>query len=381
MQIVDIRLILWPFEGESVRHPGKQPLKYVLYIDGKRYYETTGYYLFPDQFNEQAQEIVKHPSAKFYNAILQKKLKRYQDEILKKVALEEEVTKEILDRNNKRGGFFDFCKVVRPDDVTPTMTNRMYSFLLREPQFKEINIDFCRKYEQWHIDEEYSQNTLHQSMKYLRRICTQAQAENYIRKNPFKPEGGGYKMPEYIQPETVFLNEPERNRFFDLFLKYKAQYEKVEAPVYTKQYKTLVYFMLACYTGFRHSDWGKFDVETRVQEDNMIRLRAHKNKQWVVFVIGKKLALIIEEIRKIGLFTINNGDTNDYLRELVKEAEVNKDITSHAGRHSFGYLCACLDFSEADTAHFLGVSLDTVKVYYHITGEVRKGRTKKLAEV
>src|SRR5688572_15271432 len=114
MQSVDISLILWPYEGELRYNPGKQMLKYVLYVDGKRYYEQTGYYLLPHQFDEEKQEIVEHPKAKFLNPIVQKKLKRYQDEILKRIALDEDITPEILDRNNKKGGFFDFCKAVRP---------------------------------------------------------------------------------------------------------------------------------------------------------------------------------------------------------------------------------------------------------------------------
>lgn len=379
MQKVDISLMLWKYEGDLKLNPGMQSLKYELYIDGKRYYEHTSFYLLPHQFDEQKQEVVDHPKAKFINAIVGKKLKQYQDEILKKIALDEDVTPEIFDRNSKKGGFFDFCRAVRKDKVTTTMTGRMERFLLREPLFKDINIDFLRKYEQWHYDEELHPNTLHQSMKYMRRICNQARDENYIRKNPWKKEGGAYKMPEYVQPERIFLNEQERGRFWDLFLKYKHLYV-ANNEVYDDKYKTLVYFMLACFTGFRHSDWGQFDPATRVQEDGMIRLQPIKNKTWVVMEVGSSLEMIIAEIRKIGPFTLNNSDTNDLLRILAKEAKVNKDITTHVGRHSFGYLCASYELSVEDTAYFMGISVKTAKVYYHQTGQMRKERAKKLAQ-
>jgi integrase/recombinase XerD len=387
-QTVRLDIILWQ-NDESIKYPGLYPLKLQLYIDGDRPQKSLGFRVTPNQFDKVKQEVKDHPDAKFINAIARKKKRFYQDKIEKAMALDEEITSEIFGESKEKKKFFKFCEEVRPDKVTPTMIGRVKEFWGKEPIFKELNIDFMRKFEAWHkeliadkngeIKPRLHQNSLNNSARYLRRIFGQAETEGYLKKNPFNAKYGGYVVPESEDSETIFLNEPERIRFYNLFLKYKAA--NANNIQYDDKYKTLVYFMLACYTGFRHSDWSKFNPRERVQEDNMIRLRAHKNKQWVVMEIGHKLSEIVAEIRKIGPFTLDNNETNAYLRILAPEAEVDKDITSHVGRHTFGCLCASIGLKEDDTAYFLGVNKETVKKYYHYTAEARKEQTKRLAQV
>lgn len=392
-QKIRLDIILWK-NDESIKHPGKYPLKLQLYIDGKRPQKSIGYMLYPHQFDEEKQEVKDHPDAKFINALARKKKRFYQDKIEKAMALEEEITKEIFGEGKEKKSFFEFCKEVRPDDESPTMIGRIREFWGKEPAFKEWNIDIMRKFEVWHkemvlnkrgeLEIRYHPNSLNNTMRYLRRILKQAAIEGYLKKNPFDPKYGNYKVPEIVDSETVFLVTPERERFFELFLKYKAHYDNKKTKDYSDKYKTLVYFMLACHAGFRHSDWSKFNPKERVQEDGMIRLRAHKNKKWVVMEMGDTLKTIIDQIIEIGPFNLSNALTNKYLRELAPEAGIEKDVKdvrSHVGRHSFGYLCASIGIAKEDTAYFMGINLKTVEVYYHYTGELRKEQTKRLAQV
>lgn len=377
MEHISLDLCLWPYDGELKKHPGQQPLKFRLKIEGHRnpYFKGTGYYLSPDQFDEDKQEILNHPKAKFYNSQLTKRIREYEIEIEKKQAFKEPITKDFFKKEKKIAKFFEFCKAVRPDEVSDTMKSRIRSFWGREPLFSEITIDWMRKLAAWHTENKLHPNTLNNTDKYLRRILGQAKKEGYIRVNPFDI---GYKVHEYIDPETVFLNYPERDRVFDLMYKMKEEEEKKSK--YSDEYIILVYFLLGCFTGYRHSDWQAFDPHERVQEDNMIRLRAHKNKQWVVMEIGPSLQIIINEIYKIGSCRhISNADANEMLRALLKQAEVKKKIKTHVARHSFGYHCAKLGLSKQHTAHFMGVSLKVVEVYYHLTGEDLKEQTKQLA--
>lgn len=391
-QSIDLRLILWTYDKPLKKRPGCFPIKLELYVDGRRPKTGTNQYVQPDQWDEDKQEVFNHPDAKFINTIIRKKKRHYQDKIEKMLALDEEIPLDLFEEGKSKKAFFTFCKEVRPDEVTQTMISRITDFWGREPTFKEMNMDFMRKFEAWHKDLipdkktgilklRLHSNTLNNSARYLRRILGQAETEGYLRKNPFNKKYGGYKVPEVIESETEFLNEPERERLWQLFLDYKTKYDNQSKPMYDDKYKTLVYFTLATLTGFRHSDWSKFDPKERVQEDNMIRLRAHKNKKWVVMEMGAKLKTVIDEIRKIGLFTLDNKETNTWLRKLGPEAKIDKDFTSHAGRHTFGCLCASMGLQKQHTAYFMGISIKVVEVYYHLTGEAMKEQTKMLAAV
>lgn len=382
---VDLRLRVWTNDGDSKKLPGHYPLKFELYVDTNRWQEGTGYWVRPEQFDQLTQKVINHPKANFWNALLKKSFDKYTKKIEHLTILEDAITGPVVfEKVVTRKGFFDYSKKVRPGKETQTVLNRIQRFLGREPSFREVaSEDFLRSFSEWHIiDQELDSNTLNNSLRCLRKILGVAKKERIIYRNPLsKKDGGAIDIPEYVQPETIFLVTSERERFYKLFLKYKAQYDAMEAPAYDGKYKALVYFELAVYTGLRTSDWYEFNPETRVQEDGFIRVRAVKNQNWVVLPISPALRLIIEEIRKVGPFTTDNSDTNTYLRELAKEAQVNKDITTHKGRHSFGHLCACLGFTLADTAHYMGITEKVAKVYYHMSGEIRKERAMQLSEV
>lgn len=377
---------------EQKKNPGKYPIKIALYIDGVWHRKAVGHCVEPHQWNDDRQEVIDHPQAKFINAAVKREYDKAYASLLECYKKQDAVTPAVLGKLKKvNRKFFEFCRAVRPDKETKTMIGRIQNFWGREPEFHEIDMDFMRAFDAWHkemiltkagsLKQRYDHNTLNTTGRYFRRICLQAEKEGYLPKNPYNKEHGGYKVAPYIDPEVIFLNELERQRVLDLFRRKRDAHLRQGAKSYTDEYKTLVYFVFAIHSGFRYSDWGKFDPKLHVQEDGFIRLRAHKNDEWVTMEIGPTLMEAITEIRKIGRFTLNNGDTNTCLRLLAPQAKIEKDVTSHVGRHSFGTLCATIGLKVEHCAYFMGITVEQAETYYHLTGEARKEQTKALAAV
>ena len=57
------------------------------------------------------------------------------------------------------------------------------------------------------------------------------------------------------------------------------------------------------------------------------------------------------------------------LKAIADGAGIAKQLTTHAARHSFGYLCASNKIPKSVTAELMGVNTHTVEVYYHLAGE------------
>ena len=62
-------------------------------------------------------------------------------------------------------------------------------------------------------------------------------------------------------------------------------------------------------------------------------------------------------------------------------AGIDKEISTHTARHSFGCLCASLGLPESTTAKLMGINAQTVKVYYHLTGSDLSEQAKALKEI
>lgn len=101
---------------------------------------------------------------------------------------------------------------------------------------------------------------------------------------------------------------------------------------------TAYYFLLGSYSGLRHSDWVRFNYETMV-EDGFLKLRAKKNKKYVVMLIGKTLNKILHVVKELPP-PMSNQKCNVMLKAIGTSVAIKKELTTHVARHSFGCMCA-----------------------------------------
>lgn len=125
---------------------------------------------------------------------------------------------------------------------------------------------------------------------------------------------------------------------------------------------------MGVFSGLRNSDWGR--ALTMVQGD-LLRLRpvkTHKSGQWVVLPIGPTLASIFEVVGTLPR-PISQRKTNDDLAIIAGIFDSKKHITTHVARHSFATMCAENKIPKSVTAELMSVSVDTVEIYYPLTGQ------------
>lgn len=314
-------------------------------INRQRTYKKTSYKVLEDQWNGQ---VIGHPNAKLFNAAISQQVAELEKEITSRQLQGDKVTAKLIKKSDKSDP--DFRSYAREVRYVNKEINRLEEFAGKGFRVGEVTVTFLRKYDTHEKKRGMGQNTRNTTFKYIRRIISQAKAEGVIKVNPFDE----YDIPKYQQSERLYLVESEREKMLALL---DTKLSPTLRPV-------LVHFLLGCYSGLRHSDWLRFTPDW--VQDGFLKLRAKKNKASVVLPIGPTLARIISEIDR-------KPDTgqkcNVKLKVLAKLAGIDKEITTHTGRHSFGYLCASNRLPKSVTAELLGVTVQTVEVYYHLSGQ------------
>jgi site-specific recombinase XerD len=337
-----VRPVLWTHKKDT---KGKCPVMICVTINRQRTYKKTSYKVLESQWDG---EIINHPNGKLFNTAIKQQISELEKEITTKQLEGARVTaKTIKKKNIDNRSFQSFAKEIRRDQKE---INRITTYGGSDLQLTDITVTFLRRYDAHESKRGMSQNTRNTTFKYLRRIMNQAKAEGLIKENPFD----NYDIPKYIQSDRLYLVEDERNKMIELL-------DKKLSP---GMRSTLIFFLFGCYSGLRHSDWVRFSPDW--VQDGFLKLRAKKNKASVVLPIGPTLARIISLIEGK---PSSNQKCNVHLKALGVMAGIEKEITTHSGRHSFGYLCASNRLPKSVTAELLGVTVQTVEVYYHLSGQ------------
>ncbi|MCD4794937.1 MAG: site-specific integrase [Bacteroidales bacterium] len=127
-----------------------------------------------------------------------------------------------------------------------------------------------------------------------------------------------------------------------------AKLNKLEKLYYennldNRQLNVLRYFLFVCYTGLRYTDIKNLKyshIKKRLfieGEIQFIELKMHKTKLNVsVPIIEKAKKLMPKKVARNHLVfrVLSNQKTNQYLKEIIKIAGIEKNITFHSARHT-----------------------------------------------
>ncbi|WP_262914730.1 site-specific integrase [Christiangramia lutea] len=101
-------------------------------------------------------------------------------------------------------------------------------------------------------------------------------------------------------------------------------------------------FLFSCYTGLRYSD--VISINKEQFKDNYIELRMKKtSKKIKIFLKSEVVALIMKyksSYRKTLFPYRSNVAVNRDLKLLARWSKINKRVSFHTGRHTFGSLLA-----------------------------------------
>ena len=232
--------------------------------------------------------------------------------------------------------------------------------------FNDITLQFIREFEQYlSVEKNNNSNTRLKTMKIIKVILNHAKQDGIIRDHCMK----NYQIGS-VQGNREFLSLDELKKLEELhqtgILSFKLQ-------------NVLTYFLFCCYTGLRFEDIRNLRNHNILNND-FISLQLHKTGKLVKIPLSNQArALIPSQVlkNKKTFRVLSNQPTNRYLKQIMKEAEINKSISFHCSRHTFATVSLDLGVSMETVKEILGhTDFKTTAIY----GRIRDGKKKSEME-
>ena len=226
-------------------------------------------------------------------------------------------------------------------------TQRSYDYLCNEIEkdfgrltLDDITHDWIEKYRAKLREMKLSENTIKGRLKALRCLVNEALKRNLITDDPFKfiTIGNMTARVGYLEAEEIQKLE--------------------ELELCGLEEKTRDLFLLACFCGLR---WGDLStLEEATIEDGILSKKIHKTNFWVHIPIetlfwgkGKKIIDKYPNITDLS-HCCSNTTANRVLKDLSKQAGIQKRIYMHIGRKSCSNMLNQMGMSLQDISIILG---------------------------
>lgn len=202
--------------------------------------------------------------------------------------------------------------------------------------FNELDGEFVRKFEIFlKIEKKLSQNTLVRYMKCFKKITNMALANKWMKDDPFL--GTVFRQTE-TNPTFLTMEELE------IIAKKEFKIERLEIV------RDL--FLFCCWSGLAFIDAKELKPE-HIVKDNSGNMWIRKGREKMRRRSGNSICnvplltparKILEkyqnhplcEMKGVCLPMYSNQKTNSYLKEIADFCGINKTLTTHVARHSFG---------------------------------------------
>lgn len=249
-------------------------------------------------------------------------------------------------------------------------------FVLDNPDITllEINYDFIQRYDNHLTKQNLAVNTKWAYHKFLKTYLNIAIKKELLTVNPYAK----FKITKE-QGQRDYLTFEELKKLEAL---------KIE-PEFKQHQITLDKFLFSCYTGLRISDL------SALTKDNF---REEQKKLYLTFRMSKTIKII----RDMPLHDLFNGNAikiykkyrtssgtrlfpeqteqhiNSQLKDLAKLSNINKKVTFHVSRHTFGSALARVYNDVLLIKELMGhTKIDTSMIYIHMNPAIIEEKLKK----
>lgn len=353
---------------KSKRRPnGQAPIYYALRIGSKEKLISSGKYVHPDAFDNAAEQAINH---KKLQIVLNREKEKIQKIILD---LEEEgrpVTFEYIIQRYRLGekdNFIQFC-FTELENLKGSIAKRTYEdyedciklLQIYRPEIRinEVTYDFLKGYEHWltHIRKR-SKNSRAHDFATIRRFQNIA-----VRKGLSKV----YAFREFRirreETEKEFNTEKELNRLVALWRLCRIKQSGGRLR------RTLANYLFTCHTGVAGDDMRN---KERFQiKENVMRFRRGKTDRPVLVPLPRVATALWEEIKDRNLKK-DKWSVNQDLKEIMKIAGIEKEITYHCGRHTFAILSLMKGISLPVISKVLGhTTIKTTEIYAKVVNDL-----------
>jgi integrase/recombinase XerD len=193
--------------------------------------------------------------------------------------------------------------------------------------FKNIDVKWMKGFRQFMLNSGYMPSTIWSRIASTKTYLRLASLEPMLYVNE--------KVLDFPNPEppysTTYLNDDEVRR---LMILYKSQLLE-----YTAQ-RVLGAFLFTCFTGLRISDLYRINAKWKIS-DSKLRFIPKKNERKGKTIEIEIMPMANHFVQKLtGLYfeLPSEVEYNRSLKDIARQAEINKKLTSHVGRHTYGYL-------------------------------------------
>ncbi len=372
-----IKIILHPDANKE----DLQAVQLKLTFNSIRVYGKTAYKVKDSQFANG--EIVKHPNAKQINFNLRSKTAGIEARLIDALKFSDDLTKEQLKAIVDNRSFTPSKKI--EDFVTEILRVNNFSegrmkhyqsvkrkLLAFRPDCKlsDIDVSFLQNFEAFlRLPDKdgirLDGNTIHANIKIVKSIINKASKVKLIDAKEY----ADYKNPKYVQKIPEHLTEDEINTFLEIT-------EKITAPAIRL---SGFYFLLSCYTAYRISDLYAFRQDQMIKDD-MITIRAKKNKQIVSIPVHDKLKVILENIKNKAL-EVTEQTMRKHVKTIAGLCGITRKIKVHTGRHTFAMLLSKNGFTKEDAKELMGEASDIIDVYFRIYNPNLHGKILKVFNI
>jgi integrase/recombinase XerD len=381
MQKASVKLLLKKNKQNSL---GKYPIYLRITSNRKTSFISTSFFVEKTQWDEKTESVKEtHRDHEHINTSILNQKSQILDEILqaaidKKFKSAASIKQVVSDELRNIFKFSDkLQKEVAGRRAGSTIKNykkhlkKLESYVGdRNLLFDQIDAEYLRSLESWLRDHVKTRegadpnNYIAAIMRTVRSHFNEAVSRGITSNYPFGKNR--YILPDESPGNKDFLSLDELRRWHEFtFETTHETYSQVS-----------LYFLFACYTGLRLSDWRDF-AEGKLRNKN-ISLRATKNKSWVNVPLHEGLIEVIKRMKEIPL-TISEPTVNKRLKTLAGELKIKKRLSTHCGRKTFAVtMCLERGVSSETAAKLMGITLAVFeKSYSFVTAEKIKLETDK----
>lgn len=222
-----------------------------------------------------------------------------------------------------------------------------------ELSFYDIDFAFLQGYASWMRDDRGNQpNTIWKTFKFMNTMMNDAIKMKIIEENPFDT----YDRGQYKQTPRVWLTKTERPKVEELLTQ----------PIPEELAKVTAYLLLMCYAGLRFEDAMAFNYDEHIIDDERLVMVTGKEDEPINIKLYPKLREVILFIKERPL-QMANKPFNNLLKVVATMAGIEKKLTAHVGRHSFGRLLAETGIDKKKAQKMLGHRDErSTNIYYHL---------------
>lgn len=338
----------------------------------KKKYISTSVKLYSDQWHEK-RKVINAVNSIELNALLDGQMANIQKFVLELVhnnqPFDFEKLDAFLEKSTASKSFIEFVRTRIEDraDLEESTRKQHRTLLQSLEKFGKINyIDDLTKanitlYDDFLHQQGISQPTIYNYHKRLKRYLHEAMKFGLLDADPYIGlhfERGKFEKRKYLTEEELEMirsckiNIPSIDRVRDLFL-------------------------FQCYTGLAYADFEKFDFERDVEERNgkfiVSDRRKKTNEDYKIVLLTPAIEILKKYDYKLPV--ISNQQYNIMLKVVAQYAGIDKNITTHMGRHTFAVFALNNGVPIEIVAKMLGhTNIRTTQIYAKVlNSEVEKG--------